>query len=88
MRIEFPQGVPNGCTAWLRENVGLGNIEENSNSKRTRHWLIDNDDYAWFYERIVKPVPPNAFGDFPFEYVPTITVKDEKLAVLFALRWS
>jgi len=78
MRVEFPQGVPEGCIEWLYENVGRGNMTS----------LIDSNDYAWFYERISKSVTPHAFGDDPFEYVPTITVKDEKLAVLFILRWS
>ena len=38
MRVEFPQGVPKGCTQWLRENVGLGNLEEDANGW-TQQWL-------------------------------------------------
>ena len=91
MRLEFHQGVPEGCTEWLRNNVGPGNltpIKRISSISGYRHDAIDHEEYAWFYERIAKPINPNAFGDDPFEYVPTITVKDEKLAMLFALRWS
>ena len=88
MRVEFRQGVPDGCARWLQENVGPGNIEEDINGKRTRQSTIDMPEYAWFYERITVPVHPEAFGDDPFEYVPTITVKDPKLATWFALRWS
>jgi hypothetical protein len=78
MRVEFRQGVPEGCVDWLYENVGRGNITGMANSA----------DYAWFYERIAKPINPQAFGDDPFEYVPAITVKDPKLSTLFVLRWS
>jgi len=24
MRVDFPQGVPDGCTEWLKEHVGSG----------------------------------------------------------------
>ena len=78
MRVEFRQGVPEGCTEWLNTHVGRGNITG----------LVDNDDYDWFYER----------GGFSPDYkarhpddnwsVPTITVKDPKLATWFVLRWS
>lgn len=87
MKVEFPQGVPAGCTQWLRENVGLGNIEEEATG-RTQQWMNDIPEYAWFYKRIEKPTPPGSMYDDPFYYVPTITVKDPKLAVLFALKWS
>ncbi len=88
MKVEFNQGVPDGCVRWLRENVGLGNIEEDIHFNRTRQGMIDMSEYAWFYERVTKPINPQAFGDDPFEYVPTITVKDPKLATLFMLKWS
>lgn len=78
MRVEFNQGVPSGCIEWLYENVGRGNMNV----------IEDGADYAWLYERIEKPINPQAFGDDPFEYVPAITVKDPKLATLFVLRWS
>jgi hypothetical protein len=85
MRVEFPQGIPNGCTQWLRENVGIGNVE--MDGKRTQQWMIDVPEYAWFYERIKISVHPYAFGDDPVKYVPTITVKDPKMAMWFKLRW-
>ena len=90
MRVEFRQGVPEGCVEWLWDNVGPGNLTRHSESSSIygyNHDKADDPKYAWFYERIVKPKTQEAFGDDPFEYVPTITVKDEKLAVLFILRW-
>ena len=91
MRVEFNQGVPDGCARWLQENVGPGNIEEDINGKRTRQSTIDMPEYAWFYQRErVYPRPHEAFDprDLGPKYVPTITVKDPKLAMLFVLRWS
>ena len=80
MRVEFPQGVPEGCTEWLNTHVGKGNITG----------FVDDDDYTWFYRReAVYPQGHEAFdphASWP-KYVPTITVKDPKLATLFALRW-
>lgn len=82
MRVEFHQGVPEGCTEWLNEHVGKGNLTN----------LKDSPDYAWFYKRErVYPQGHEVFDPqsaFPWKYVPTITVKDEKLAILFMLRWS
>jgi hypothetical protein len=78
MRVEFYQGVPEGCTEWLNKHVGKGNITG----------FVDDDDYAWFYERIKKPVRLETVYDDPWRYVPTITVKDEKKAILFVMRWS
>lgn len=81
MKVEFHQGVPEGCTEWLNKNVGKGNITD----------LNDSHEYAWFYKRErVYPQPHEAFDsrDIGPRYVPTITVKDPKLATLFALRWS
>jgi hypothetical protein len=75
MRVEFNQGVPKGCIEWLYENVGRGNMNV----------IQDSDDYAWFYERVSIPVP---IGDAEPYHVPTITVKDPKLAMLFVLRWA
>jgi len=85
MRVEFPQGVPEGCTQWLRENVGIGNVE--MEGKRTQQWIHDVPEYAWFYERIKKPPAPGSMYEETWKYVPTITVKDPKKATLFALRW-
>lgn len=87
MRVEFPQGVPEGCTEWLRANVGIGNIE--MDGKKIQQWINDVPEYAWFYKRErVYPQGHDAFDNDPWKYVPTITVKDPKLAILFALRWS
>lgn len=81
MRIEFHHGVPEGCVEWLYENVGRGNITS----------IVDSADYDWFYKReLVYPQPHEAFDprDLGPKYVPTITVKDPKLAMIFVLRWS
>jgi len=81
MRVEFHQGVPEGCIEWLYNNVGRGNMTS----------LHDSDEYAWFYRRErVYPQPHEVFDphDMAPRYVPTITVKDPKLAILFMLRWS
>lgn len=83
MRLEFRQGVPEGCVGWLWANIGSGNLYREGASQDDK-----KDSDAWFYESMAKLISPNAFGDDPFEYVPTITVKDEKLAMLFILRWS
>ena len=81
MRVEFNQGVPEGCTEWLNKHVGKGNMTD----------IKDSDEYAWFYRRErVYPQGHEAFEGFNLapKYVPTITVKDPKLATWFALRWS
>lgn len=78
MRVEFRQGVPEGCTEWLNTHVGRGNITG----------LVDNDDYDWFYERVVILPDYKARHTAVLLYVPTITVKDPKLATWFVLRWS
>ena len=81
MRVEFNQGVPEGCIEWLYNNVGRGNMTS----------LHDSPNYAWFYKRErVYPQPHETFDGFDPapKYVPTITVKDPKLAILFILRWS
>lgn len=80
MRFEFNQGVPQGCTEWLWNNVGPGNI---GRGQGVRNYTQDGDQ--WFYERVSIPVP---LGDAEPHHVPTITIKDEKLAVLFILRWT
>lgn len=82
MRVEFPQGIPSGCIEWLWNNVGPGNIEPRGDCG------IDTWGDAWEYERIAKPIHPQAFGDDPFEYVPTITVKDPQMSTMFILRWA
>jgi len=81
MRVEFPQGIPEGCTEWLNKHVGKGNttvnIYSHVNISRT-----DSPDYDWFYDR-GQTVDPRFL-----KYVPSITVKDPKLAAWFVLRWS
>ena len=81
MRVEFHQGVPEGCVEWLNTHVGRGNITG----------FVDDDDYAWFYRRErVYPQGHEVFDprDWGPKYVPAITVKDPELGILFALRWS
>jgi hypothetical protein len=81
MRVEFNQGVPEGCVEWLNTHVGKGNMTS----------LYNSDEYAWFYRRErVYPQGHEAFEGFDLapKYVPTITVKDPKLAAWFALRWA
>lgn len=86
MRFEFNQGVPKGCIEWLCENVGIGNIEKSGN--RTVKWKEDVPEYDWFYERIEVPIPStDPSRDSNARYVPSIIVKDEKHAIMFALRW-
>ena len=91
MRVEFRRGVPKGCIAWLWENVGRGNIHPGTTTSRGTHpgkIIASCDADKWKYERIAVPQSPEAFDTDPFEYVPTITVYDEKKALIFALKWS
>ena len=87
MRVDFPQGVPDGCTEWLDQHVGSGSYFRNSNSLE-----ISSVNCAWYYERRFRPydkrVDDKQVHDTAGDYIPTITVKDPKLATLFALRWS
>jgi hypothetical protein len=80
MRFEFNKGIPKGCIKWLNENVGKG---------YNAHGITSSDhDDSWFLERVeqeIKSSDPSL--DSNFRYVPTITIKDEKKAMLFALRW-
>lgn len=81
MRVEFNQGVPEGCTEWLNKHVGRGNLTD----------LNDSPEYDWFYKRErVYPKGHEVFDprDMSPRFVPTITIKDPKMATLFALRWS
>lgn len=80
MRVEFNQGVPSGCIEWLWNNVGPGNLRSPMTIIRSTQ-----DGDQWFYERVSIPVP---LGDAEPHHVPTITIKDEKLAMLFILRWT
>jgi hypothetical protein len=79
MRVEFHQGVPSGCIKWLWDNVGPGNIEPRGDQ------FGPSWGDAWKFERVAISVP---IGDPEPHFVPTITVKDPKLALLFVLRWS
>ena len=91
MRVEFRQGVPKGCIAWLWENIGRGNIYPGSATSASvlpGKILASSEKDLWKYERVAIPKTPESFGDDPFSYVPTITVYDEKSALMFALRWS
>lgn len=89
MRVEFNQGVSQECIDWLWENVGQGNVQPKVTGPLRTFPTAEHD--AWFYERvIVYPQPEDPFvpsEKFP-KYVPTVTVKDPKLATWFVLRWS
>jgi hypothetical protein len=84
MNVEFNQGVPQECINWLWENVGQGNVQPNMTGPLRTYPPCDND--AWFYERVFVPNPGTFCGEG--KSVPTITVKDEKLGMLFKLSWS
>lgn len=87
VRVEFNQGVPDECIKWLWANVGEGNIMFSPIEPNIRREPKNTD--AWFYERIkVEVRSTNPKHDSNIKYVPTISVKDEKLAILFMLRWS
>jgi len=83
MIVEFRRGVPAGCTKWLWANVGPGNISLSGIAGHT-----NSPEYAWFYERIMREINPQPFGDDSVEYIPTITVKDPAMALMFKLRWA
>ena len=83
MRVEFNQGVPRGCIEWLWNNVGPGNVDPRGG------WGVSVRGDAWRYERVeVEIKSTNDDEDSNTKYVPTITVKDPKLAVWFVLRWT
>jgi hypothetical protein len=86
MKIEFNQGLPDGCIQWLKDNVGEGNLPDIDKASYRWSWEVRDTD-AWFYERVKVPCEPYAYSDDPFKYVPSITIHDEKKSVLFALRW-
>jgi hypothetical protein len=87
MRVEFRQGVPEGCVNWLCDNVGRGNIFGMRDGDDYN--MVDGADYDWFYKRVEQEIPNTDSSIYRnFRYVPTITVKDPKLATLFVLRWS
>ena len=84
MRVEFNQGVPQECIDWLWANVGQGNVQPKITGPLRTFSPCDND--AWIYERVFIPNPGTFRGEG--RNVPTITVKDPKLATWFVLRWS
>ena len=85
MRVEFNQGIPEGCVDWLNENVGKGNILI-PGEHIPMAWKEDQPYFDWFYER-VKVLNERWPDNVEVYYVPTITVKDDKLATVFMLRW-
>lgn len=86
MKFEFNQGVSNECIDWLWENVGQGNVQPKTMLPLRTFPPVEHDD--WFYERIQYEIrSTNPKHDSGTRNVPTITVKDPKLAMLFALRW-
>jgi hypothetical protein len=85
MQVQFHQGVPDECVRWLHDNVGRGhNLDPNPHGSGA-----DFYECAWYYERVLEEITStDPTMDSNFRYTPTITVKDPKMAVLFALRWS
>lgn len=86
MRVEFNQGVPPGCVEWLWDNVGEGNLQGEPGMGRRRD---QKETDTWLYERVELEIKStNTNEDSNIKYVPTITIKDPKLAMLFVLRWA
>lgn len=88
MRVEFNQGVPTGCIDWLWKNIGPGNLKPVP-TVSIPGFMMDTQDsveFNWFYERVFIPKPNSPQNEG--RNVPTITVKDSKLATLFMLKWS
>lgn len=81
MTINFPQGVPDGCTKWLNQHIGSG--VDNANG-------VGFDECEWFYQRMYIPYDEQINDEQPTQgsYVPSITVKDPVKATWFALRWG
>lgn len=84
MRVEFNQGVSQECIDWLWANVGPGNLRRKLSTAMP--WRPREETDTWFYERVFIPNPGTFRGEG--RNVPTITVKDPKLATLFVLRWA
>ena len=81
---------PEGCIEWLCKNVGNGNVTIDGfrKTKDGERWNIDKPEYDWFFESVEHEIPAtNPYMDSNTRQVPTITVKDEKMAMLFVLRW-
>lgn len=88
MRVEFRHGIPDGCVEWLWANVGKGNltrIDKKSTISGWDHIGIDTPEFSWFYKR---ETTQDVVDPTILHYAPTITVKDEKDAIIFALRWK
>ena len=83
MKFEFNQGVPPGCFDWLWDHIGTGNRGPNRHDFSVVYG-IDQPEYDWFYDREFVPFPNTRSEG---KSIPTITVKNPKKAVLFALRW-
>ena len=87
MKFEFNQGVPDKCIEWLWSNVGTGNVIYSPIESSIRRERLPSD--VWFYERMIYEIPSNdPSKDSGTRYVPTIFIEDEKLAILFMLRWQ
>jgi hypothetical protein len=79
MKVEFPEGISEQCIEWLLENVGSGNVYRSPLDGRICIKAMSESD-AWFFERV--------FANGIATIAATITVKDEKMATWFILRWS
>ena len=88
MRVEFKGGVPPECIDWLWDNIGSGNVAPTDSTSATMNSdLVSHEWHLWKYERIEKIVDTSALMSEIY-HIPTITIKDEQDALMFALRWS
>ena len=77
--FKFNSGIPSGCVEWLKENVGEGTTA-----------FTYRENWEWRYERKTYRQPNRDYiGEIIeiYEHCPTIEIKDEEKAVLFALKW-
>lgn len=84
MRIDFPQGVPNGCVEWLNQHVGQG---------KHLPWCYREpklEECAWYYERRFRPWDKQIkdWHKPQGDYITSITVKDPAKATWFVLQWG
>ena len=87
MKVEFNQGVSQECIDWLWANVGQGNVQPKMTGPLRIFSPCDND--AWIFERVFIENPGPLRGiRGEGRSVPTITVKDPKMATWFVLKWS
>lgn len=74
MRVEMHQGINREHVEWLWDYVGPGNITP----AEVHLHSCDLEQCLWYAERI-------EIGEW---YVPTVVIKDDVKATMFALRWA